>query len=415
MKGLQPSGIRRRNKMIYAAVVLFLENGYEKTTTAQIARRAGMSATSFFAAFPNKEAILYALVREMFAEQFKWTERLLGERPDPLLLYCAETALQIHITELSPELRELYMTAYSLQSTSEYIYQNISKKLETFFAPYLPGAQASDFYELEIASAGVMRGFMGRPCDLYFTIERKLRRFLSCCMRLYCVPEEKQEQVIARVLQMDLRTQAQEIVGEAVRRAEAGFEAVMADRPEGSLCRGGSAFHTWKGWGKPRKGHQGRRTACAAALVRSLPALPDGLGALKEPAPQPRPRDVQQHESQPDRDGKERHDLHRIPDYAAAHEPAAAEGVRLQPPEKRRQHRRDAEIAQHMRALRRAPIQRPPQLADGTLHRAGFVIHLPHSYERARPCIFRPERNHGKVLLCMSCGAIVAQAGAASF
>lgn len=144
MKGLQPSGIRRRNKMIYAAVVLFLENGYEKTTTAQIARRAGMSATSFF-------------------------------------------------------------------------------------APYLPGAQASDFYELEIASAGVMRGFMGRPCDLYFTIERKLRRFLSCCMRLYCVPEEKQEQVIARVLQMDLRTQAQEIVGEAVRRAEAGFEAVMAD------------------------------------------------------------------------------------------------------------------------------------------------------------------------------------------
>ena len=80
------------------------------------------------------------------------------------------------------------MTAYSLQSTSEYIYQNISKKLETFFAPYLPGAQASDFYELEIASAGVMRGFMGRPCDLYFTIERKLRRFLSCCMRLYCVP-----------------------------------------------------------------------------------------------------------------------------------------------------------------------------------------------------------------------------------
>lgn len=91
MKGLQPSGIRR-NKMIYAAVVLFLENGYEKTTTAQIARRAGMSATSFFAAFPNKEAILYALVREMLAEQFKWTERLLGERPDPLLLYCAETA-----------------------------------------------------------------------------------------------------------------------------------------------------------------------------------------------------------------------------------------------------------------------------------------------------------------------------------
>ena len=57
----------------------------------------------------------------------------------------------------------------------------------------------------------------------------KVSPFLAAVMRLYCVPEEKQEQVIARVLQMDLRTQAQEIVGEAVRRAEAGFEAVMAD------------------------------------------------------------------------------------------------------------------------------------------------------------------------------------------
>ena len=53
MKGLQPSGIRRRNKMIYAAVVLFLENGYEKTTTAQIARRAGMSGHVVFRRVPE--------------------------------------------------------------------------------------------------------------------------------------------------------------------------------------------------------------------------------------------------------------------------------------------------------------------------------------------------------------------------
>lgn len=37
-KGLQPKGVARRNKMLLAAVQLFLENGYEKTTTAAIAR-----------------------------------------------------------------------------------------------------------------------------------------------------------------------------------------------------------------------------------------------------------------------------------------------------------------------------------------------------------------------------------------
>lgn len=56
-KGLQHKGIVRRNKMIYAAVKLFLENGYEKTTTASIAKAAGMSPSSFFAVFAAQKAV----------------------------------------------------------------------------------------------------------------------------------------------------------------------------------------------------------------------------------------------------------------------------------------------------------------------------------------------------------------------
>ncbi len=46
-RGLQQKGLTRRNKMLLAAVKLFLENGYEKTTTAAIARKAGMAPSSF--------------------------------------------------------------------------------------------------------------------------------------------------------------------------------------------------------------------------------------------------------------------------------------------------------------------------------------------------------------------------------
>ena len=41
-KGLQPKGVIRRNKMLLAAVQMFLEKGYDKTTTAAIAKKAGM-------------------------------------------------------------------------------------------------------------------------------------------------------------------------------------------------------------------------------------------------------------------------------------------------------------------------------------------------------------------------------------
>lgn len=82
-RGLQRKGIERRNKLLHAAIKLFLKNGYEKTTTASIAKEAG-----------------------------------------------------------------------------------------------------------------IMRAFMARPCNMYFTIEGKIIRFLSSVFTLYSVPKEKQEAVI---------------------------------------------------------------------------------------------------------------------------------------------------------------------------------------------------------------------------
>ena len=221
--GLQARGIARRNKMLKAATFLFLEQGYDKTTTTQIAKAAGMSQASFFAAFESKEAILLELTKIMFSSQFVAAAAMMPT-DDPLLLYALETGLQLHITELSEPLRELYVTTYSLRSTSEYVYQNTTEKLIKIFAPYLPEAQENDFYELEIASASITRGFMARPCDLYFTMERKMRRYLSCCFRIYKVPEEVYAPVIEAALRRDLKSDAEKIIAATVQRAELGFE-----------------------------------------------------------------------------------------------------------------------------------------------------------------------------------------------
>ena len=228
-RGIQRKGIIRRNKILRSAVKLFLEGGYEKTTTANIAQAAGMAPSSFFAAFENKEALLYTLTESMFESQFDNAEKLIGSSADPLLVYAVETALQMYITELSEPLRELYVMAYSLLTTSEYIYQNTAKKVGALFKDYVPGAQEKDFYEMDIASAGVMRGFMAKHCDLYFTIDQKLKRFLGCCFTLYHVPQEKQDVVIGAVLAMELKPIAEKIIADTVARAEQGFEEIMAN------------------------------------------------------------------------------------------------------------------------------------------------------------------------------------------
>lgn len=229
MKGLQPKGIARRNKMLLAAIQLFLEQGYEKTTTAQISRAAGMSPTSFFAAFENKEALLLKLTQIMFENQFE-KARLFAENHEPLMVYCLETALQINITELSESLREIYVMAYTLPSTSEYIYRSTAIQIKNIFAAYMPDAEDKDFYEMDIASGSITRGFMAKPCDMYFTLDRKLRRYLDCCLKLYNVPTEKRNSIIEAVLAVDLNSVAAKLIEEIVAKAETGLEEAIGNK-----------------------------------------------------------------------------------------------------------------------------------------------------------------------------------------
>lgn len=189
-RGKLLNGLVTQQKVLRAAVALFLEKGYTRTTTGEIAKAAGIGQSSFFHVFPSKEALLLELVKRMFSGQFALAGQHSGEQ-DPVLLYAVETALQLHIAELTEPLRKLYVMAYTLSSTSAYLYRSTAKRLEGIFGDDLPDAEAKDFYEMEIASAGMMRSFVAVPCDMYFTVERKIARFLECALKLYNVLPER--------------------------------------------------------------------------------------------------------------------------------------------------------------------------------------------------------------------------------
>lgn len=228
-KGLQNRGIVRRNKMLHAAIKLFLKNGYEKTTTASIAKEAGMAPSSFFAAFTNKEELLLTLVKIMFNSQFESAGQFGGVSDDPVLLYSIETSLQIYIAELSDPLRELYVMSYSLPTTSEYIYGRMAGRLQKIFSRYMPDAELKDFYEMDIASAGIMRAYMAKPCDLYFTIENKLTRFLQSSLTLYFVPKKVQAQIMDSILRIDLQSYAEQMIQRMETMAENGIPLVSEE------------------------------------------------------------------------------------------------------------------------------------------------------------------------------------------
>jgi AcrR family transcriptional regulator len=59
---------RRRRQIADAAVQLFIDQGFHKTTTRQIARAAGFSIGSLYEYFASKEDILYMVCESIHAE-----------------------------------------------------------------------------------------------------------------------------------------------------------------------------------------------------------------------------------------------------------------------------------------------------------------------------------------------------------
>ena len=202
-----------KRRILQVCVKLFLEQGYKRTTMAEIIEKSGVSSSSFQNIFRAKDGVLTELVQFMFSSQFGAARSISGSLP-PVYVYAVETAIQLALTELNENLREIYIEAYSQKEALEYILRQTAKELYGIFGPYLPELNEADFYMLDIGSAGLMRAYMARPCDAELTLEKKLADFISLSLRAYNVPKEQVEQALAFVQGLDIRAIACRIMQE---------------------------------------------------------------------------------------------------------------------------------------------------------------------------------------------------------
>ncbi|MBQ3495731.1 MAG: TetR/AcrR family transcriptional regulator [Clostridia bacterium] len=196
-----------KTKVLQTAIKMFLENGYKKTTMRDIAANASVNYGSLMFAFKTKEALVCELVGFVIDCQFEVVSSTLTDvTHDKILQYAVETALQLRIAEKSAQMKEMYIVSYSMANSSQVIYNNLTKKLQHIFKEQLPSLEEKDFYELEIAAAGIMRNFLTIDCDKYFTIDRKIKRFLETTFLIYRVSDEKIKEIIDFIDKIDFES-----------------------------------------------------------------------------------------------------------------------------------------------------------------------------------------------------------------
>ena len=217
-----------KRRILSVCVRLFIEKGYRGTRMADIIHAADVSSSTFQNIFHSKDGVLMELVQFMFENQFAMARSAAGAKPPPIYVYAVETAIQMTLTELNENLREIYIEAYTQKEASEFIFRETAKELYQIFGPYQPELTARDFYDMEIGSASIMRGYMAHPCDEELTLEKKLRLFLTMSLRAYNVPKEETEQAIRFVEGLDIRTISEQVMQALFRALAMRFEFSLA-------------------------------------------------------------------------------------------------------------------------------------------------------------------------------------------
>jgi len=193
-----------KSRILSSALKRFLEKGYKNTTLKEIASDSNVVLGSLTHIFNSKEELVCELVNHVLEYQFEVANNILrGKSDDKTLIYAVEIVLQMHLAESSEHMREMYVTSYSMEKSSEVVYETITSKLEEIFKDYVPHLETKDFYEREIATGGIVRGFMSVPCNKYFTMERKIRSLIETIFLIYEVSKSKINEVINYVLEMD--------------------------------------------------------------------------------------------------------------------------------------------------------------------------------------------------------------------
>ncbi|QMU79502.1 TetR family transcriptional regulator [Streptacidiphilus sp. PB12-B1b] len=91
-----------RERLETAALDLFVENGYEETTVAQIADRAGLNRATFFRHFADKREVLFGgedTLAELFADGIR------AAAPDATLTECLHAAFAAAEVAMTPQQR----------------------------------------------------------------------------------------------------------------------------------------------------------------------------------------------------------------------------------------------------------------------------------------------------------------------
>ena len=84
-----------KRRILSACVQLFIEKGYQKTTTVEILKKAGVTPSTFYNIYHTKGSILTELTEFMFGNQFNISGKIVREYKSSIII-CSRNLPSAH-------------------------------------------------------------------------------------------------------------------------------------------------------------------------------------------------------------------------------------------------------------------------------------------------------------------------------
>ncbi len=147
---------KRRKEMIQAAIRLFKEKGFHRTTTREIAKAAGFSIGTLYEYIRTKEDILYLVCDNIYLEVLKRLEPLQQQEATIKGLVSAIYQYYHLVDDMQDEMLVMYQESKSLPKDAlEYV---LSKEMEMvgLFKALLIGCEKKGELQMSIAELNLL-------------------------------------------------------------------------------------------------------------------------------------------------------------------------------------------------------------------------------------------------------------------
>ncbi len=197
--------VNTRYKILLCAAKLFLEKGYKDTYVTTITNMLKISTGNLTFHFPTKEHILAELVKEL--NLFQQQIAVSNDHTEVSLpgAYLLELVMFASICEENPNIRDLMVAAYTYPLSLEMVRANDTQRAKSVFGEFCPEWTETDFIQAENVVSGIEYAMYRTENTQQISFEQRVTSSIDAIMKVYEVPENIRQNIIAEVMSADYR------------------------------------------------------------------------------------------------------------------------------------------------------------------------------------------------------------------